>query len=165
MRSSYDGSGMKSTGRHAARLLAVLLCSSSTRAACGSTPAAPTSPTPSPPVSNASHCPAGPDGFQLILPESPYYVGLIAPQPDLPTYPSGQWPLRVCATGQLRGTIQSIDRSLRDRATGQVLGTAGYPGFFVFPIKGGLVNPLLDSGYQDFTLGFDSGPNRLGFAG
>src|SRR5207249_4536066 len=65
----------------------------------------------------------------------------------------------------LRGTIQSIDRSLRDRATGQVLGTAGYPGLFVFPIHFGLVNPLLDSGYQDVTLGFDSGPNRLGFAG
>ena len=68
------------------------------------------------------------------------------------------WDMQVLAAGTLRGTIQRVDLTLRDRQNGTVLGTDTDMGPFLFPTKTGLANPLLDTGSQALSyykvLGF-----------
>jgi hypothetical protein len=66
--------------------------------------------------------------------------------------------MKVLATGTLRGTIQRVDLTLRERQSGTVLGTESDMGPFLFPTKTGPSNPLLDTGSQALSyykvLGF-----------
>jgi hypothetical protein len=73
--------------------------------------------------------------------------------------------MTVCATGAVQGSIVRVERSLRDGTTGDLLGRRSDDGPFVGYTKTGVVDPLRDSGSQRLDFSFDSGPNRLGFAG
>src|SRR5881275_2231134 len=142
-------------------LCVILACASCTQSAS-------VAPSPSPPSTTAS-CyptpPAGPSSFSMTITPDPVWVavGFRAGQLDGPLVPSeAPREVTVRATGSVFGSVNRIDRVLRDRETGALLGEQAYIGpFFIAggtPCRG--VDPLLAYGVQKLGFGDD-----LGFVG
>lgn len=137
--------------------------------ACSQSPSAPSPPRSAAIVTAYHGCQTVLDSFGLLMPESPWYVGFGTPEPEgSNTYPfgdvpSGQWSMTVCATGETRGSIESITRTLRDASTGAMLGTLTDSGGPLFVLRG--IDIFLTSGYQEFHFVFAGGPQGLGFRG
>lgn len=131
-------------------------CSGDTPTAPASIPTIPPRPTPAP---DATQTP-----FAVTAPLDPIYIGYpVSIDPRGPPGAGGvTWDMTVWATGGLRGNIQRVDLSLRDRATGSLLGTGAALGPFTVISKWSPPNrsPLSENGRQDLGFG-----KALGFVG
>jgi len=150
-------------------LVAVLFCVACSGPA--SSPPLPAAPTPSP----FAPCPGAPPTPTLYPPPTPPFSIAITPDPiwvgvdrrsggmDGPVVPNnGVWRMAVLATGQLHGSITQVERALRDRQSGALLGRRTDSGPFLE--NGGtpcrVFDPLLAYGNQRFAYNDD-----LGFMG
>lgn len=130
----------------------MLLC-----AACDSRPASTTAPTLPNPTSGA---------FVAIATVNPIYIGYGSQvTPESRTQAFFSWGVTIQATSSIRGTIQRVDATLSDLATGKPLGMSPHVGPFLNVRDGRvpnqIIDPLLETGQQTFN----AYQEELGFVG